>query len=295
MATSTAAAPAASPAAPAAPPAVLSGPPKPILLTPLQDKLWTDTKTALLWHCPAFSHIFYTMLDNANSKHVALFTVDVPIAATDGANLLLNPNTFFKYNLQQRIFIVAHEIMHCVLNHLVQMHSFRQRGKVVPQDGKDRPYVHELMNVAMDYVINDILIESKVGEYSTDWLHDKTMGTANDSVVDVYGKIYKDAKGKGGYGKGKGFDQHLAPGTSQGKDPTQASQQRTSQTAAWQTAVAAAAAAARAQGKLPAGVARVFEQVLDPKVDWQDKIAALFARKVGSGSFDWRQIGRAHV
>jgi predicted metal-dependent peptidase len=163
---------------------------------------------------------------------------------------------------------------------------------VVPQDGKARPYEHQIMNVAMDYVINDMLIEGKVGEYSSDWLHDKNMGTANDSVVDVYGKIFKQSKAGGFSPKGTGFDQHLAPGTSQGKDPTQASQQRNSQTAAWQTAVAAAAAAAKAQGKLPAGIARVFEQVLDPKVDWQDKIAALFARKIGSGSFDWRRPDR---
>ena len=37
-------------------------------LTPQQEKLWSDTRVALLWHQPAFSHIFYSMLDNAGSK-----------------------------------------------------------------------------------------------------------------------------------------------------------------------------------------------------------------------------------
>ena len=42
--------------------------------------------------------------------HVALFTKDesaCPIAATDGSNLIINPDTFFKYNLMERVFICA--------------------------------------------------------------------------------------------------------------------------------------------------------------------------------------------
>ena len=40
-------------------------------LTPQQDKLWNDTRAALIWHCPAFSHIFYTLLQNTGSEHKA--------------------------------------------------------------------------------------------------------------------------------------------------------------------------------------------------------------------------------
>ena len=61
---------------------------------------------------------------------MAMFTRDIPIAATDGSNLLLNLDTFFKYNLNERIFIVTHEIMHCIWNHCGLMHNFIRRGKV---------------------------------------------------------------------------------------------------------------------------------------------------------------------
>ena len=45
-------------------------------LTPQQDKLWNDTRAALIWHCPAFSHIFYTLLQNTGNDQKAVFTAD---------------------------------------------------------------------------------------------------------------------------------------------------------------------------------------------------------------------------
>ena len=200
-------------------------------LTPQQNKLWSDTRVALLWNCPAFTHIFYSMLDNANQKTVAIFTREVPIAATDGVNLLLNPDTFFKYNLNERIFICAHEIMHCIWNHCGLMHQFQRRGKISYPDGTSLPYDQQTMNIAADFVINDCLIESKVGAYNMDWLHDKSIAVFSDAVIDAYRKVFKKYPPQGGGGSGngptgKGFDEHLAPGSSQGKDPQKAMSQR---------------------------------------------------------------------
>jgi len=263
-------------------------------LTPTQESLWEQTRCRLLWVCPAFTHILYEMMNSAGSEYFALFTKDVPIAATDGENLLLNPDTFFKYTLDERVFICAHEILHCILNHCVAMHSYASRGKILYQDGSSLPYDAATANVAMDLVINDCLIESRVGKFNPDWLHDTKVATAKDSWIDTYKKVFKQGNG-GGQGQGQGqkgarFDQHLAPGTSQGKDPTSAAAQRSD--AAWQRAAAGAAAAAKAQGKLPAGLERLFTEVLEPQVDWREHIRALFSRKVGSGSYDWRRADR---
>jgi len=238
------------------------------------------------------------MLDNANSKHVAMFTRDVPIAATDGSNLLLNPDTFFKFNLNKRIFIVTHEIMHCIWDHCGLMHRFIRRGKVSYPDGTSLPYDQMTMNIATDLVINDLLIESKIGEFDKDWLHDTSIATGRDSAIDAYKKVFKKKKKGGGGGgdgdgppcKGSGFDEHLKPGTVQGKDAQEAASGRNE--VEWTTQVAAAANAAKLQGKLPAGLERLLGEILEPKVDWKDKIAALFARKVGSGSYDWRRPDR---
>lgn len=259
-------------------------------LTPDQKRKWIETRSVLLWSCPAFSHILFSLLNPTGGELAAMFTTDVPIAATDGENLILNPEGFFKFPLSERVFIVAHEILHCILNHCVLSQPMRQSGKVKYVDGTVLDYDPELMNIAMDLVINDTLIESRVGTFPTCGVHDKSVATSKDSFLDAYKKVFKKKPGSGGGGGGGGFDVVLPPGSGQGKDPGKAQQQR-SQTE-WDTAVAGALAAAKAQGKLPAALERLLSEVIDPTIPWQDHIRAFFARKVGSGGYDWRKPDR---
>ena len=51
-------------------------------------------------------------------------------------------------------------------------------------------------------------------------------------------------------------------------------------------------AAAEAQGLLPANLKRIFSLVLEPKVDWKDRIRALVMRAVGSDEYSWRALDR---
>lgn len=258
---------------------------KPVTLSPEDKRKWIETRSALLWTAPAFTHLLFSMLNPTKGELAALFTDDVPIAATDGSNLILNPKTFFKYSLGERIFIVAHEVLHCVFNHCVLSRPFRQTKKVKYADGSELPYDAQLMNVAMDLIINDLLIESKIGNFPKEGCHDTKIATHKDSFLDAYKKVFKQNPGGGG-----GFDVLLDPGAAQGKHPDQAAQERSE--TAWGTAVAAAMAAAKAQGKLPAALERMFSEILEPEVSWQDMIRAFFARKVGAGSYDWRKPDR---
>lgn len=278
------------------------------VLSPEHQRKWSETRAALVWHAPAFTHIFYSMMNNTgNGELLALFITDesakkigIPVAATDGNNILIVPSTFFAYSLAERIFVVAHEILHAVFDHNGLMQRCKTTGKVPFADGSTLPYDQDTMNKAMDYVINDMLIDSKVGQFNSDWLHDPSLGTKDDSVLEVYRKVYEDQQGGGGgggkgqgSGKGKSFDAHLPPGTSQGKSPSQAMSDRNPMD--WKTEVARAIASAKAQGKLPAGLERIFSDYLEPTVDWTDLIHGFFARKVGSGSWNWRQPDRRFV
>lgn len=263
---------------------------KSVKLTPQQEQKWEETRVAVQWHQPAFTHIWYQLLsDNGH----ALFTKDAsicPIAATDGKNLILNPDTFFTFPINQRVFIVVHEILHCIYNHPGQMYHFQKRGEVGYSDGKSIEYDGQLYNKAADYVINDLIQDSKIGELpkkdgANIVLWDKRIATGKDSVIDIYAKLHKKQPPNGG-----GFDVLLPPGAGQGKDPNQASSERNE--TQWATEIAAAANAARAQGKLPAALEHAFNEILNPKVDWRDKIQGLFARKVGSGSYNWRKPDR---
>ena len=277
-------------------------------LTSQQMKLWSDTRAALIWHAPAFTHILYTMMHKSGSDHIALFCnmkdpatgqYVIPVAATDGSNLIINPDTFFPLSLSKRIFVVAHEIAHGIFGHCEMMHRLKMAGKVCYPDGKELEYDQETLNKAMDYVINDMLIDSKIGEYSTDWLWDTTIATHMDSVLTAYRRIYQQQQQGGGGGAGSGksnqqsFDKHMPPGSTQGQDPTQAANSRNEME--WKTAIAGAVASAKAQGKLPAALERLLGEVLEPTVDWTDKVIGWFNRKPGGGTYNWRQADRRFV
>ena len=253
-----------------------------------QKNAWDMTRSALLWNCPAFTHILYTMMSQKDGS-LAIFTKDIPTAGTDGASMIINPDWFFKLPLPQRVFVAAHEILHAILDHCGQAYVMKQRGYVLTKKGKKLTYDHRQMNVAQDLVINDILIESKIGDFVKEGCHDKTMGVFTDSAIDVYEKLEQEKKKGGGKDRNQ-FDTHMEPGTSKGKSPTEAIQGRSP--LEWDMAVAAGTAQAKAQGKLPGALERLFREILEPNIPWEEKIKGWVQRKLGSETYDWRKADR---
>lgn len=72
------------------------------------------------------------------SKLRTIYTFRVQTQATDGFNLFVNPQFTYNLDMTGKVFVLAHEIMHCVLNHM-------RRGK-----GHDP----EKSNIAADYEVN---------------------------------------------------------------------------------------------------------------------------------------------
>jgi predicted metal-dependent peptidase len=267
-------------------------------ITHKEKELWDYTRTKFLWECPGFAHILYSMMGGGKSSNQAVFTKQVPIAATDGLYMMLNPETYFKYKLNERVFIAAHEVCHAMLNHPVVFHMYRQRNEVKFSDGTKLPYVEEVMQVAADYIINAMLVESKIGQCPEGCFHDPKLVSHMDPLVEAYRKVYKDTNGgkklpkmESGQGPGKGqFDQVMKPGTVEGKNPTVAAQERSD--GEWKVAVAAAQEANRAQGKLSGSMKHIFGDILEPQVSWQEYILGFFHRKTGSGSWNFRRPDR---
>lgn len=298
---------------------------KPVPLTSLQQKKWDETLAAVTWMMPSITHLLYSMLVPKGRTIAALFTEDLPvIAATDGYQLIFKPSQFFEYNLQKRVFIVAHEVMHNVFDHCGVGYRLRKQG-IVTMEGKTLPYDPMTANIVQDLIINDGLVESRIGEFDKSWLHDPATASHKDSWVEAYFRVYKKQKGGGGQGQGKGrgqgqpdpnggsgnrpgneppmpgpgqFDMHMDPGTggNNGQEDQPLSQdpqqqpERSEQE--WQQAVAAAAAVGRAQGKLPAAMEMMFGQFLEPVVDWKDHVRSLIMRTPGSGGYDFRKPDR---
>ena len=69
----------------------------------------------------------------------------VGTACTNGEYIKYNPKWFLKLREQERIGLIAHEVMHVALFHMIRRND-REPGK---------------WNIAGDYVINGALIKSK--------------------------------------------------------------------------------------------------------------------------------------
>lgn len=103
-----------------------------------------------------------------------IYTFKVQTQATDGFNILVNPQFTYNLSMSEKVFVMAHEIMHCLLNHL-------RRGK-----GHD----HTKSNIAADYEVNITLVEmglASIGDI-------KKIGALVDEKYKNWGyeKIYAD-------------------------------------------------------------------------------------------------------
>lgn len=295
-------------------------------LTPAQHKAWEETRAATLWSQPAFSDIWYAMCA-MQGGHLAWFTDNVPIAATDDRYMYLNPAEYFRQKLGGRVFIACHEICHSMFGHCGLLHSLVKQGHINYVDGLSLPFDADQFQIAMDFVINDILIVAKVGEIPTDpdnpseimVLHDPARVNGNMGVLEAYRAIYKAPPpspkgGSGGPGKGAeggmqsqqggsgsnpsqgknngsgkgGFDKHLAPGGGTGKDPNEAMSERNE--TEWRTAIAGAIASAKLQGNLPGNLERLFGELMAPVVDWRELLRVSITNKLGYGSGSWNHL-----
>lgn len=262
-------------------------------LTPQQTSQWQDTMSLMAWNCPGFRHLFYRLLANNDGKYGAVPTADVPTAATDAKNILINPDAFFKYSLKERVYILGHEVVHNVYGDVEFLNRCRVAGTVPMNDGTTLPFRNGTMQKSMDFRINALLRDSKIGSPPKDAHLDDTIATANEGVCDVYKKVYEDEE-SGGHktGKNHSFDMVIGPGVSTGKStPNPRNVQQ------WAVEVAAAQTleAMKSQGRGTPALERFFQSILEPVVPWTDHVRGIFNRQVGNGSYNWRKPDRRMI
>lgn len=250
----------------------------------------TEVKTAMLLHTPFFASLLLDMMRIRLGKFPNIFPPGNETMATDGKTIWIDEDFIESLKLPEAVFIMCHEVGHAMWMHM-------SRGKYYQDNGFDgKPFNPQLWNIAGDYVINDMLIESKVGKMPKIGLHDTSKGTATDMVDDVYRKLLEDPpEGSGGNG-GDGPPQ---PGSNQGPDGTPDGTLDThihevskESEVEWKRAVKTAQDAAKAMGKMPAGLERFVENLLRPKVPWWEKLRTQFYRAIGREAKDWNKIHR---
>lgn len=206
----------------------------------------------------------------------------VPTAATDGKYLYVNTEWFGNLDIEERCFVLCHEIMHVVLDHCGRNKAYIERG--IGPDFK--PWNPRKWNHATDYIINDWITKSGLNAMPQGGLHNPRWGM-NEIADEVYEKLKDEdmPPPNGGDGSdGDGWDTHM-PGNA-GGTPTKADVQR---------AMAQAAATAKAQGKMPGNLKRLVDEICDPQVDWTEQLRLAVTTSAGKDEATWARPNRRRL
>jgi predicted metal-dependent peptidase len=214
--------------------------------------------------------------------------------ATDGKKLFLSPSFVSALPPDELLGVVAHEVMHNALAH----HA--RRG---PRDARR-------WNVACDLAVNPLLLEAGFALPASRLLpgEGEYQGLpAGKSAEEYYGLLSEPPPGKEqgeGPGQGDGEPGQGEAGPSPTPDPGGCgavqepgggSQAELCQSQAeWQVAVAQARQVAKGRGELPGGLARLVEEVLQPRVDWRDVLRE-FVSAHARNDYRWSPPNRRFI
>jgi len=165
----------------------------------------------------------------------------IPTAATNGREILYNPEFFLAQSPEVRVSIVLHETLHVVFSHMLR--------------GLDLE--HDRFNIAADYVINLIGRDAKF-TIPTDWYIDEKF--RGMSAEEVYTHVPPRAKPPS--------MQDIIRGGDGGLKPDDVAKLQADIDDIIIQAVVASSAAGDAPGSVPGAIERYVESLLNPKVPW---------------------------
>lgn len=176
-------------------------------------------------------------------------------AATDGRSIYFNREFFSKLSTKQVEFVIAHEILHNVFDHM---------GRV---EGRDR----KIWNIAADYCVNGQLVRDKIGDHKMPDIqiyHDqKYYGMGAE---EVYDKIKDEMDDKQLEALGQMLDDHIEWGEgSDGDGKPQYTKEELRQIRDEIREATIQAAQAAGAGNTPASVSRMIQDFTEPKMDWR--------------------------
>lgn len=198
----------------------------------------------------------------------------LPTAAVDGRNLYFNTQFFNAMDNKEIEFVVAHEILHMVFDHL----------------GRREDRNPMLYNIAADYIVNNTLVRDRIGEKPkiVDCFQDfKYEGWTSE---DVYDELFKEAEKNGqefldqlgemldehldmeGDGEGEDSDEEGKDGKGNSvskKKPKYSKEEMKKIKDEIKENMISAAQTAGA-GNVPAGVQRMIKELTEPKMNWRE-------------------------
>jgi predicted metal-dependent peptidase len=179
----------------------------------------------------------------------------LPTAATDGRNIYFNREFFTPLTVKQVEFVIAHEILHAVFDHMSR------------REGRDP----KVFNIACDYAVNGQIVRDRIGDYNLPDIkifHDpKYYGW---SAEQVYDEIYEKYDEEQLAALGQMLDEHLdSDGGGKDGQPKYTKEQLKEIRDEMREAVMQAAQAAGA-GNVPASIQRMIKELTEPKMNWRE-------------------------
>jgi predicted metal-dependent peptidase len=181
-----------------------------------------------------------------------------PTAATDGRHLYFNTQFFNAMDNKEIEFVIAHEILHCVYDHLTRRED---------RDPK-------LYNIAADYVVNNLLVRDRIGskpkvvDCFQDFKYDKW------TSEEVYDDLFKNAKKIDISQLGELLDEHIDWGDEDDDKDGKSGRPRLSKEDLRQIrdeikeAMLQASQSAGA-GNVPGEIQRMIKELTEPKMNWR--------------------------
>jgi len=189
-----------------------------------------------------------------------------PTAATDGRHLYYNTQFFNMLTDRQIEFVIAHEILHCVFDHLTRR--------------EDRDPM--LYNIACDYLVNNLLVRDKIGEkvdqvqIFQDFKYDGWTSEA------VYDELFKEAEKNGKQfikDLGELLDEHIdwegegdneSKGNKKNGKPPKYSKEEIKKIKDEIKEGMLQSAQAAGAGNVPGEISRMIKELTEPKMNWRD-------------------------
>ena len=207
-------------------------------------------------------------------------------AATDGLKFYYNSRFIMMLKTKEVEFLVGHEVLHVVYDHL------GRRGTRDPQ----------IWNVADDYAVNADLKRHKVGQFITtvpclyeakydgkpaEEIYDDLMKNVQKiNIEDLIDQMIDDhMDGEGEDGEGEDSDKKV-----KGKRPTMSDEERERMRQEVKQAIINAAQSAEA-GSVPAGVERLIKQFTNPVMPWRELIQTTLTSAIRN-DYSWMRPSR---
>lgn len=211
----------------------------------MKNDLISKAKASLIVDQPFFASILLPMpISEDNSQ---------PTMATDGESIRYNSDWVKGLSLAEIIFVLAHETLHCVFDHM----------------GRRNDRTPNRWNQAADYIINDVLTKERIGVMPKGGLlNSKLCQDGGNTAEGVYKLLPESAEQKGAGQKGGALDHVHDAGSNQGANAVDEST-RAQKSAEIRVRVIQAKNAAKMQGKMSAGLERLVNDLVKTRTDWR--------------------------